>query len=219
MAEVFPEGKVEEVRRLQAAGKRVAFVGDGVNDAPALAQADLGIALGTGTDVAMEAGQVLIMGGDLRLVADGLELARRTFWVIAQNLVWAFAYNILMIPLAVVGKVSPLVASAAMAGSSVTVVGNAVRLRRFGARKRKVRKVTMPGQAPVAMPRGRLVDLRPEEPARSSVPAVEALVGASSEDVSPPEDLDPNKVSHVVKQDAKRIAHALSRLFEKQWEI
>jgi heavy metal translocating P-type ATPase len=210
VAEVFPEGKVGEVRRLQAAGKRVAFVGDGVNDAPALAQADLGIALGTGTDVAMEAGQVLIMGGDLRLVADGLELARRTFWVIAQNLVWAFAYNILMIPLAVVGKVSPLVASAAMAGSSVTVVGNAVRLRRFGARKRKIRKVTMPGQAPVAMPRGRLVDLTPAE----------AVVAASSEDVSAQlEDPDPNKVSHVVRQDAKRIAHALSRLFEKQWEI
>jgi len=131
VSQVFPEGKVEEVRRLQAEGKRVAFVGDGVNDAPALAQADLGIALGTGTDIAIEAADVLIMGGDLGLVADCLELAGRTYWVIVQNLVWAFAYNSLMVPLAVVGRVSALMAAAAMAGSSWTVVSNALRLQRF----------------------------------------------------------------------------------------
>ncbi len=131
VSQVFPDGKVEEVRRLQAEGKRVAFVGDGVNDAPALAQADLGIALGTGTDIAIEAADVLIMGGDLGLVADCLELAGRTYWVIVQNLVWAFAYNSLMVPLAVVGRVSPLMAAATMAGSSWTVVSNALRLQRF----------------------------------------------------------------------------------------
>ena len=131
VSQVFPEGKVEEVRRLQAQGLRVAFVGDGVNDAPALAQADLGIALGTGTDVAIEAADVLIMGGDLGLVSDCLELAGRTYWVIVQNLAWAFAYNSLMVPLAVVGRVSPLLAAAAMAGSSWTVVSNALRLQRF----------------------------------------------------------------------------------------
>ncbi|HET7488868.1 MAG TPA: cation-translocating P-type ATPase [Acidimicrobiales bacterium] len=131
VSQVFPDGKVAEVRRLQAEGKRVAFVGDGVNDAPALAQADLGIALGTGTDIAIEAADVLIMGGDLGLVADGLELAGRTYWIIVQNLAWAFAYNSLMVPLAVVGRVSPLLAAGAMAGSSWTVVSNALRLQRF----------------------------------------------------------------------------------------
>jgi Cu+-exporting ATPase len=133
VAQVFPDGKVDEVRRLQAEGKRVAFVGDGINDAPALAQADLGIALGTGTDIAVEAADVLIMGGDLGLVADCMELAGRTYWVIVQNLAWAFAYNTLMIPLAVVGRVSPLLAATAMAGSSWTVVSNALRLQRFRA--------------------------------------------------------------------------------------
>ena len=125
------EGKVEEVRRLQAEGKRVAFVGDGINDAPALAQADLGIALGTGTDVAIEAGDVMILGGDPRAAADTLSLARKTYWVIGQNLAWAFAYNGLMIPLAIIGRLTPVTAAAAMALSSVTVVTNALRLRVF----------------------------------------------------------------------------------------
>jgi heavy metal translocating P-type ATPase len=141
VSQVFPDGKVEEVRRLQAEGKRVAFVGDGVNDAPALAQADLGIALGTGTDIAIDAADVLIMGGDLGRVSDCLELAGRTYWVIVQNLVWAFAYNSLMVPLAVVGRVSPLMAAASMAGSSWTVVSNALRLQRFH------RTVTQPDEA------------------------------------------------------------------------
>jgi heavy metal translocating P-type ATPase len=132
VAEVFPEGKVAEIRRLQRAGKRVAFVGDGMNDGPALAQADVGIALGTGTDVAIEAADVKIMGGDLGRVMKALFLARWTYSVIAQNLVWAFAYNTLMIPLAGIGALTPFMASAAMAVSSLSVVGNAVRLRRYG---------------------------------------------------------------------------------------
>ena len=131
VAGVSPEGKVDEIRRLQARGKRVAFVGDGLNDGPALAQADLGIALGTGTDVAIEAADVKIMGGDLRRVVDALYLARWTYSVIGQNLAWAFAYNAVMVPLAMFGVLTPVVAAAAMAGSSVTVVGNALRLRRY----------------------------------------------------------------------------------------
>jgi Cu+-exporting ATPase len=131
VAEVLPQGKVDEVRRLQGEGERVAFVGDGINDGPALAQADLGIALGTGTDVAMEAADVTLMGGDLALVPDTLDLARRTYRVIGQNLVWAFAYNVVMIPLAVAGVLTPAWSVAAMSLSSLSVVANALRLRRY----------------------------------------------------------------------------------------
>jgi P-type E1-E2 ATPase len=131
VAEVLPDEKVDEVRRLQASGQRVVFVGDVLNDAPALAQADIGIAMGTGTDVALASADVNLLGGSLESVPDALELARRTYRVIVENLAWAFVYNVVMIPLAVVGALTPMWAAAAMAASSVTVVLNALRLRRF----------------------------------------------------------------------------------------
>ncbi|AIQ62124.1 ATPase P [Paenibacillus stellifer] len=130
MAEVLPEGKAEAVRKLQEGGRKVAMVGDGINDAPALATADIGMAVGTGTDVAMEAADITLMRGDLKAIADAIEMSRRTMGNIKQNLFWALGYNTIGIPVAALGFLAPWLAGAAMAFSSVSVVLNALRLQR-----------------------------------------------------------------------------------------
>src|SRR3978361_584660 len=130
IAEVMPAGKADVIRRLQAEGRVVAMVGDGVNDAPALAQADLGLSIGTGTDVAIEASDLTLVSGDLRAAGDAIRLSRRTLRTIQQNLGWAFGYNLAAIPLAAIGLLNPVIASLAMGFSSLSGVPKALRLRR-----------------------------------------------------------------------------------------
>jgi P-type E1-E2 ATPase len=166
IAQTLPAGKAEVVRQLQAQGRRVAMVGDGINDGPALVAADLGLALGSGTDVAISAADLILLRDDLAVVSEAISLSRATLRVIRRNLAWAFGYNIAAIPLAAAGLLDPLIAGAAMAASSAFVVANSVRLRHFG---------TNPENTPFLRAAARLESSQPAVPPDGSQPAEEAI--------------------------------------------
>jgi len=130
LSEILPQEKQNEIKRLQKGGRKVIFVGDGINDAPSLVQADIGIAMGAGTDIAKEAGNIIIMKDDIEKVVDAVKLSQKTFNIIKQNLFWAFFYNIMAIPLAMAGLVNPMIGALAMGFSDVTVIGNSLRIYR-----------------------------------------------------------------------------------------
>jgi Cu+-exporting ATPase len=131
LAEVMPQDKSAEVKKIQEGGKKVVFAGDGINDAPSLVQADLGIAMGNGTDIAKEAGNIILLQSDPKKVVEAIKLSQFTFKIIKQNLFWAFFYNTIAIPLAALGFLNPIIAAAAMAFSSVSVVSNSLRIYRY----------------------------------------------------------------------------------------